>query len=153
MAEPTPYAMATLFSQLVGRDVKFTQLTRPTPTKAKQMYGVYAMQPSGGVRVVQADLPLLGSFAGALVGLPSDAIKSRLAEPQLDESLRDAVHEVLNVASTVVSIDARAVFQAMYNDPIYCPEGAGDVLRTPLYRSYFQVAVDGYDGGAYALFA
>ena len=153
MAEPTPYAMATLFSQLVGREVKFAQLTRPAVSKIKQMFGVYTVQPVGTTRVVQADLPLLGSFAGALLGLPADSIKSRVSEPQLDESLRDAIHEVLNVASTVVAVDARAVFQTMFTDPIYFPEGATEVLKAPLYRSFFNVTVDGYDGGAFSLFA
>lgn len=153
MAEPTPFALARLFTQLVGRDVKFAQLTRPVISKAKQIYGVYKVEPDDAARVVQADLSLLGSFAGALIGLPSDAIKQRVAETVLDESLRDAVHEVLNVASTVIAVDARAVFQAMYTDPVYCPEQATTLLRAPLHKSFFSVTVDGYEGGAFALFA
>ncbi len=157
MAEPTPFAMSRLFTQLVGREVRFAQLTRPAvnpaASKTKQIYGVYTVLPAGGARVVQADLPLLGSFAGVLLGLPSESIQQRVAEPQLDELLRDAIHEVLNVASTVVSLENRAVFQDLYTHPVYLPEQAGQVVSSPLYRSYFQVTMDGYEGGAFSLFA
>ncbi len=153
VAEPTPYVMNRHFSQLVGRDVTFTQLTRANAPKGKQIYGAYKVLPGSGARVVQADLCLLGSLAGALAGLPSDSIKDRLAEKQLDELLRDAIHEVLNVASTVVTVEARAVFEGMYMDPVYLPEEANKTMHAPVFRSYFSVAVAGYEGGGYSLFA
>jgi len=65
------------------------------------------------MRILQLDLPLLGSLGGALLGLPSDTIKEGLMSPTGDEPLRDAMHEVLNVASTIISIDHRAIFQSM----------------------------------------
>ncbi len=153
MAEPTPFALARLFTQLVGREVKFAQLTRPTPTKLKQMYGVYIVKPADTCRVVQTDLPLLGSFAGCLVGLPSDAVQDRLAEAALDESLRDAMHEVLNITATIVTVEGRAVFQSMYNDLLHCPSEAVDTMKGPLHRSHYQVSIDDYQGGAFSLFA
>ena len=157
MAEPTPYAMARLFTQLVGREVGFAQLTRPAASppasRVKQLYGVYTVLPGGSARVVQADLPLLGSFAGALLGLPSESIQQRVAEPRLDDLLRDAIHEVLNVASTVVCTTGRAVFQDFYNDPVYLPEQATLTMNSPLYRSYFNVTMEGYEGGAFSLLA
>ena len=107
----------------------------------------------GSKRVVQADLPLLGSFAGALLGLPSESIQHRVAEPRLDDLLRDAIHEVLNVASTVVCTTGRAVFQDFYNDPVYLPKQATLTMNSPLYRSYFNVTMEGYEGGAFSLFA
>jgi hypothetical protein len=152
MAEPTPFAMSKHFSALIGRDVKFEQLPKPVPSQAKQMFGVYKIVPADVSRVVQADLPLLGAFGGALMGLPADSIKERLASAGIEETLRDAIHEVLNVASTVVCTEHRAIFQKMYADPAYFPDTAVDVFRDPLYRSYFKVSVAGYEGGAFSLF-
>ena len=153
MAEPTPFAMAELFSNLVGCSVSFSQQITPVATKAKQIYGVYLVKPMDSTRVVQADLNLLGSFAGALIGLPSDSVKERLADAKLDEPLRDAIHEVLNIASTVVSLEHRAVFQKMYTDPVGLPSAALDTLQHPIYRSYFNVKIDGFDGGAFSILA
>ena len=153
MAEPTPLALASLLTRLVGRDVAFAQLTRPVPSKSKQVYGVYTTVPGGAHRVVQADLPLLGSLAGALVGLPPESIRERLASSEVDEMLRDAIYEILNVTSAVISPDARSVFQNVYTDPLHLPDEAADILRQPLYRSYFNVTVQGYTGGAFFLFA
>lgn len=153
MPEPTPFAMTNLFGDLVGRPVSFTQVTQPIVSKAKQMYGIYLVKPMDSTRVVKADLPLLASFAGALLGLPSDGVKERLGAAEMDEGFRDAIHEVLNIASTIVCTEYRAVFQTMHADPVYLTSAAQDTLRDPIYRSYFNVKVDGYEGGAFTILA
>jgi len=153
MAEPTPYVITQLFSDLVGRPVSVTQIPKAIPTKVKQVYGVYLVQPMKTARVVQADLPLLGSFAGSLLGLPSDSVKERVAAPTMDEGFRDAMHEFLNISSTIVSTEYRAVFQNMHNDPVYMSSEAQDVLKDPVYRNYFTIKIDGYEGGAFSILA
>ncbi len=153
MAEPTPFAMSNLLSDLIGKKVSFSQLTQPGKPKGKQMYGVYLVHPGESTRVLQADLLLLGSFAGSLLGFPAESVNERVAAATLEEPLRDAIHEVLNVASTVVSVDHRAVFQKMYDNPVYLPEAAAETLRAPVYRSYFNVTVTGYEGGYLSLLA
>jgi len=153
MAEPKPLTIAQLFTGLVGRNVSFTQLLKPAVTGAKRAYGVYLVKPMDTIRVVQLDLPLLGSFGGALLGLPSDTAKERIMASTVEESMRDAVGEVLNVASTIVSIEHRAVFQSMYLDEASLPKTITESLKNPAYKSYFSVAVDGYQGGAFSIFA
>lgn len=151
MAEPKPLVIAELFKGLTGRPVNFTQVLKPPATKSKQAYGTYLIKPADTRRIVQLDLPLLGSFGGSLLGLPADAVKERLMADSCDEPLRDAMHEVLNVASTIVSIDNRAVFQSMFlND---APKTVLESLETPAFRSYFNVTVEGYEGGAFSIFA
>ncbi len=39
-------------------------------------------------RVIKADLSLLSSFAGALIGLAPESIEERVAEAKLDETLQ-----------------------------------------------------------------
>jgi hypothetical protein len=153
MAEPKPFTIAKLFSDLTGQTVNFTQVLKPTLTKAAQAYGLYLIKPMDSTRVVQVDLPLLGSFGGALLGLPAQTVKERLASPTLDEPLRDAVHEVLNVASTIVSIDDRAIFQTMHFGADSLPAGIPESLKNPAFRSYFTVTMNGYEGGAFSIFA
>ncbi len=153
MAEPKPLTIAKLFTDLIGHNVNFTQVLKPPMTKATQAYGIYLIKPMDATRIVQLDLPLLGSFGGALLGLPSDAVKERLASPTLDASMRDAIHEILNVASTIVSVDHRAIFQTMHLDAESLPEGTLASLKDPAFRSYFTVTVNGYEGGAFSIFA
>lgn len=153
MAEPKPFTIAKLFTDLTGQNVNFTQILKAPLTKAAQAYGVYLIKPMDSIRVVQVDLPLLGSFGGALLGLPSQTVKESLAAPSLDEPLRDAIHEVLNVASTIVSIDDRAVFQTMHFGADSLPTGVADSLKNPAFRSYFTVTMSGYEGGAFSIFA
>ena len=153
MAQPTPFALSKLFTELIGRKVSFTQTTPPVDTKVKLMYGIYTVLPQESAIVVKADLPLLGSFAGVLVGLPDSAVKERLAVSPTDELLRDAIYEVLNIASAVITEDGRAIFKQMVTDAAYIDGEAGKVLKKPDHRSYFNVTVDGHQGGKFTILA
>lgn len=153
MSEPTPYALSKHLTGLIGRKVTFTQTVVAPETKIKQMYGIYTVLPHETAIVVKADLPLLGSLGGVLVGLPDSAIKEHLAATPVEELLRDAIHEVLNVTSTVVTTEGRAVLVKMIADPILIDGAAGKVLKKPDHRSYFNVTVDGYQGGKFTIFS
>jgi hypothetical protein len=153
MSEPTPFALSQLFSELIGRKVSFSQTTIPVDSKLKQIYGIYQVLPHENAIVVKADLKLLGSFAGVLVGLPDAAIKERLRVVPLDELLQDAIHELLNIASTVVTTQGRAVFSKIVTDPISIDGAAEAVFKRPDHKSYFNVAVDGYEGGTFYIFS
>lgn len=153
MSEPTPFALSKLFTELIGRKVTFTQTTAAAETKVKQMYGIYTLYPRETAIVVKSDLPLLGSLAGVLVGLPDSAVKEHLAATPVEELLRDAMHEVLNITSAVITHEGRAVFVKMVTDPILLDGEAGKVFKKPDHRSYFNVLVDGYQGGKFTIFA
>jgi hypothetical protein len=118
MSEPTPYALSQLFTNLIGRKVTFAQTTVAAETKVKQVYGIYTLFPYETAIVVKSDLPLLGSLAGVLVGLPDAAVKEHLKVNPIEELLRDAIHEVLNITSAVITHQGRAIFVKMVTDPI-----------------------------------
>ena len=102
MSEPTPYGLSRCFTQLLGRKVTFVQTTFALDMHIRQMYGIYTVLPHETAIVVKADLPLLGSFAGALVGLPDPAVREHLRAMPLEELMRDAICEVLNIACAAV---------------------------------------------------
>ena len=151
MAEPTPYALSRCFSQLIGRKVTFAQSTFAADTKIKQIFGIYNLLPHGTAIIVKADLPLLGSFGGALVGLPDPVVKEHLRVSPVEELLRDAIYEALNIASAAVTSEGRAVFTKLVFDPVYIDGSAGEVYKKPHHRSYFNVLIDGYQGGRFAI--
>ena len=153
MAEPSSASMTRLFTDLIGHNVSFYERYNSVPTKADQLYCVYVIKPMDSMRVIKADMPLLSSFAGALIGLSAEAIKERVSESQLGESLRDALYEVMNIASRVVCLEYRAVFKGIYADAGSLPPDARSTLRDPCYSSYFNVKIDDYEGGAFALLA
>jgi hypothetical protein len=151
MAEPTPYILSRCFSQLIGRKVTFAQTTFAVDMKVRQMYGIYNLLPHETAIVVKADLPLLGSLAGALVGLPDPAVKEHLRATPIEELLRDAMCEVLNIASAAVTTEGRAVFTKLVSDPARVDGAAGKLLQKPDHRSYFTVSVEGYQGGRFTI--
>ncbi len=153
MAEPSSSSMAMLFSDLIGRHVTFCGQLDAPPTIGIQIYCVYLIKPMDSYRVIKADLSLLSSFAGALIGLSPEMIKEKVAEPRLDESLKDALGEVMNIASRIVTSEHRGVFKGMYGDPSQMPPDARSTLRDPCYSSFYKVTIDGYEGGAFSLLA
>jgi hypothetical protein len=153
MSEPTPFALSKLLSELIGRKVTFSQTTVSPETKIKQMYGIYTVLPHETAIVVKSDLPLLGSLAGVLVGLPDAAVKEHLAVSPVEELLRDAIYEVLNITSTAVTTEGRAVFTKMVTDSALIDGAAAKLFVKPDRRSYFNVLVDGYQGGKFTIFS
>ncbi len=151
MAPTTAYALSTMLSQLTGREVGFALKLRPSPTKERAVYGVYTTLPKDTALVVKADLALLGSFAGALVMLPNNEVTGRIKTLPLEEVLRDAVHEVLNVTSSCLSGEGRVVFKTMHFDENVMSQAALDVLRKPALTSCFDVTVKGYTGGQFTV--
>jgi hypothetical protein len=153
MAQPTPFSLSQCFSQLVGRKVTFVQTTLSADIKTKQLFGIYSVLPQESAIVVKADLPLLGSFAGALVGFPDNVVKEHLKVTPMEELLRDAIYEVLNIASAAITTEGRAVFSKMVADPAYIDGAAAAVFKKPDHRSYFNVSIDGYQGGKFNIFS
>jgi hypothetical protein len=153
MAEPTFCSMSKLFSDLIGRHVNFSEQLHAKPTNCKQLYCVYLIKPMDSYRVIKADLSLLSSFAGALIGLSPVVIRERVEETTLDETMKDALGEVMNIASRIVTTEHRGVFKGMYRDSGQMPTGARSTLRDPCYSSHYTVTIDGYEGGAFSLLA
>ena len=153
MSEPTPYSLSQLFSQLIGRQVTFSKTAAVPETKMKQIYGIYNVLPQDTWIVVKADLPLLGSFGGVLVGLPDADVKEHLSKVPMEELLRDAIAEVLNIASAVITTEGRAIFSRMVDSPAYIDGAAGILFKKPDRSSSFHVLVDGYQGGQFTILA
>lgn len=151
MPEPNMLVLSRLMSDLVNTPVTFKP-ARPTELpKASQVFGTYTILPDGVPLVVQADLALLGSLAGAFTAMPNTAVGEHL-EP-MSEVFRDAIHEILNISSTAVVTAGRAVFQTMAMDVGAIEGAAGGVLRAPHHSSYFDVSVDRYRGGKFTIFS
>ena len=85
-----------------------------------------------------------------LLRLHPDDSHGLLANP-VEELMRDAIYEVFNIASAAIFTEGRAVFTKMVSDPT-CIDGiAGKVLKKPDHRHYFNVLVDGYQGGRFTI--
>jgi hypothetical protein len=147
MAEPTPFSLSKCFSQLVGRKVTFVQASAIADPAIKQIYGIYTVLPDATPVVVKADIRLLASLAGALVGWPDPAVKEHLAVTPMEELLRDAISEVFNVAASGFGTEGRIVLTNVTSNLTYIDGAAGEVLKKPGHRSHFNVSVEGYAGG------
>jgi hypothetical protein len=153
MPGPNAFHLSKCFSQLINRKVTFVQTSQTLDGKIKQVYGAYNLSPIDSAIVVKADLHLLGSIAGALVGLPDSVVKEHLKISPLEELLRDAISEVFNVASAAVTAEGRAVFSKFVTESILLDGMAGKVFKEPFHRNYFTVSVEDYQGGRFSVFS
>jgi hypothetical protein len=153
MAGPSPFILSQRFSQLIGRKVTFVQKPLTLDGKLGQVFGIYSLQPIDAAIVVKSDLTLLGSLAGALVGLPDQAVAEHLRVSPMEELMRDSMCEVLNVAAAAVTTEGRAVFSKMVLDQAYLIGDAEKVYKEPFHRAFFMVSIEGYTGGRFSIYA
>lgn len=151
MPQPNILALSRLLTGLVNTTVTFKPGRTAELPKKNQVFGMYTVLPENTALVVQADLALMGSLAGAFTFIPQDAVANHLGP--MSEVFRDAIQEILNISSTAVVVAGRAVFQAMAMDATGVDGAAGAVLRSPHHRSYFDVVVDRYSGGRFTVFS
>jgi hypothetical protein len=158
MLDPETHTLSKHFTHLVGHEVKFTKATQ-APERAGRWvfasYHVVAHEDPTTTRslIVKAELDLLGSLAGCLVGLPSYEVLSRLKSQTLDELMRDAIYEILNVASGAIAYNCRTSLVEMVMAAVDVKGDAAKVLATPSRKSTFDVVVQGYNGGRFVVLA
>ena len=150
MADVTPVAMSRLLTSLVGREVRFAPVSVPD-SKTRQLYVTYHVLPDNEPLVVKTDLPLLGALGGALVGLPFDTAMARAEENPMGEVIRDAIHEVLNIASRALSQEQRVIFKSMAQDPVYCDAEVVRILKNPGIKTQFKVSVGNEVSGLFSI--
>lgn len=141
MAEPTAFAISRLLSDLTGQEVSASLVLKPSPSKLPQIYGIYSTAVTGDPMLVRADLRLLAMLGGALVGFPAETAIAHAEEKPMAESIRDAIHEVLNIASTFLSTNTRVVFKSMTLEPQFSESAVGELLANPLFKSAFNLSV------------
>lgn len=151
MTEPTPFAFSKLFSDLTDRQVTFARLPGCPPSKALTLYGTYVVLPAEHTIVIKADVPAMACLAGALLGMPADTAIEHALETPMDESVRDAMHEVLNIASTALSTDARVVFKGFTTNRKELALNAEFAVEKPTGKPTYKVTVDGEAHGLFTI--
>lgn len=148
MTEPTPFTLSKLFSELTDRQVTFARLPGCPPSKALPLYGTYVVLPAEHTIVVKADVPALACLASALLGMPAETAIEHALETPMDESVRDAIHEVLNIASTALSTDGRVVFKGMTTNRKELGLEAEFTVAKPTAKPTYKITVDGEAHGS-----
>lgn len=152
MPGPSASALSRHFSKLVNRPAEFSPAPAAQQNCRPQVYAVYRVRPEESALVLQADLALFGSMAGAMLGLPDQEIAERLRTAPLDELIEDAMREICSVASGVLACDGRAAFRQFTGNKADLAPGAQLAIRQPRYSAHFAVEIDGYSGGWMSIF-
>lgn len=143
MAEATAFSLSTFFSELTGQHVSFAIATNAPFPKGEQMYGLYHVVADGSIMLLTAGLSSIALMGGALLGMPADLANERVRAAQVDEPLRDAMHEVLNISSTAFSPEERIVFKGMSRTVDAFSAEVKTLLQKSSRKSSYRVAVNG----------
>lgn len=143
MAEATAFSLSQFFSELTGQHVSFALATNAPPPKGDQMYGLYHVVADASPLLLRMGLGSIALMGGALMGIPADLANERVRATQVDEPLRDAMHEVLNIASTAFSPEERIVFKRMSRTMDGFPTEAKELLQKAAHKNSYRVSVNG----------
>jgi hypothetical protein len=153
VADSTPYSLSHLFTNLIDRRVSVVEASERDATKGRKGYATYDVVDRGTKILLQIDFDLLGSLGGALAGMPDAIIKQNLKATPVDETLRDAMHEILNIVSAVITTEGRAVLKNMELDEVKGKAMAASFKGTnPSIASRFQATIPNYTGGQMEVF-
>jgi hypothetical protein len=153
MAEATPFALTRLYSDLLDRRISVTDASDLTSSDGKKAYAIYDVVGRGAQVFLQVDFELLGSLGGALAGLPNVLVKERLKLGTQDETLCDAMYEVLNITSAAITTEDRAVLQRMELEESKGNALARELARLRMAKSRFLVIIPSYTGGQMACYS
>lgn len=148
MANSTPYNLSQLFSNLIDRRVSVIEASEREATKCRKSYASYDVVGRNEKILLQIDFDLLGSLGGALAGMPDAVVRQNLKSMPFDETLRDAMHEILNIVSAVITTEGRAILKMMELDENKGRTLAKSFMQTTSHlASRLQVAIPNYSGG------
>lgn len=152
MKEPTAFSLSQFFTALAGKPVSFNLAVNAPDPKLPCMYGIYSVLPEDQTLVMRISLKSLALLGGTLLGLPAESAVERAQTTPLDEAIRDAMHEILNIASTAIGTESRVVFKKMFREVASVPKEAMGVMSKPSLRSSYRLAVDGAEAGSLTIF-
>ncbi|MDE1161578.1 MAG: hypothetical protein PW792_06475 [Acidobacteriaceae bacterium] len=152
MNAANPFVFSKLFTDLTGRKVNVVAADDMCQTHCPKAYGLFDIAGSEDTILIKMDLALLGSLGGVLVGIPEALVKQQVAQQSLDEMLRDAMHEVLNITSSVLLRSRRAVLRRMLTDANTGEALCSDFLNEPHSQRRFHATMAGYPSGELCVF-
>jgi len=153
MREPSSRSISQLFSQLTDRHVSFTLEPNAAIGKEPSIFAMYTELPDDKPIIARAERATVAVLAGALLGMSEEtAIKGGLEQP-MNEAIRDAMYEVLNIGSTALSTEGRVVLQKLVTDAADIPLPGRSVLTESRSKSTYRVAIDGKARGVFSLFS
>ena len=101
-------------SDLVGRQVQMQAVEMPVFSPGV-MFACYDVQPYGETSIVKIDYGLLAGLAGTLLGFPPNLVMPMVKDRSLNDDMKDAAREIMNVLAGVICDDGRPVLQGLYN--------------------------------------
>ncbi len=145
--------MSQVFSQLTGRQVSFILEPNAALGKLPSVFAIYTRVPENKPIVARADRAAIAVLAGALLGMSDDLVIEAALKQPITEAVRDAMHEVLNIAAAPLSTEGRVVFQKFVTEAAEIPADAKSVVTSAKNKDTYRLSINGTARGIFALFS
>lgn len=151
---PQPPDVASTLSDLLGKSVVVKRATAPLQPgpRVPVTVAVYGTEPDEPRILWVCNLAIGCALGAALSLIPAGVAAESARRGQMEEGLRENLHEVMNVAATVLSSSGnRMVLQSLHVPPTPLPAGVARIVARPARRLNLELTVPGYPPGKVAL--
>ena len=152
---PTPDAIASLLSGLLGVPATTKVSPVPFPLTALKVFGTYIDDTGRLAWMCANDIAFAASTGAALAMVPPGVVNDSIKSGKLTETMVENAREVANVAANLFNTLAGHGHVRLrdYVIPTQAlPPAIQQALTKPVLRLDLDVAVRGYPGGKIALF-
>lgn len=151
---PTPLAVRTLLSDLLGRAVEVHALPKKQLTaKGAAAVAVYVGETGALAAVVATDLAVGGSLGAGLALLPARLVAEGESAGELSDDVMENLSEVFNVMTSVLNAEGRprVTMDMVYRSSEPLPAPVATMLDGQMGQVPLGVNVPGYGSGNLAI--
>ena len=139
-------------SELLDRPVQMQAVDLPIFTP-NVLFACYDLEPYGETSIVKIDYGLLAAFAGTLLGFPPNLVLPMVKEQKLNDDMKDASREIMNVLAGVICDDGRPVLQGLFKRAFdYSRAAELIVQRAALCSLSVKATLAGYAPGCISVY-
>jgi hypothetical protein len=139
-----------VLSALVGADVRIAMLKQPQLDEdAPSVLAEFVDENEALGALCRVDHTGAISLAGALNGLPTDAVEEAIEGYRLDDQAVENTREIVNILAQLFNSDhtPHMRFREIHRQPGKLPEEAQQLRRAPAGVRHFSVTVAGFSAG------
>jgi hypothetical protein len=152
---PTLPEISSLFQMLLGRDVDVLPARKPAKlTKAKHFFAaVYLDERRHVTGLMMCDAQFAVRAGAALSLFPAHKVDALAAAGEVDETFRENLGEVLNVATQFFhgSFETNSTLAKVFEVPDEAPAQLFQLVEMAEKRRDYHVAIQGYGDGRVTL--
>lgn len=152
---PTNKEVRDLLEGLLGRDVSLNNSSSPCDPGADSVaVATFTCSQSDVHALCAMDIQLSASVSAALGLIPPAAASEMAKEGELNSTMIENLHEVMNIVSVLMNKDGGAHYKLadLYAPSVALPDSVRAEIPAQRHKLDLDIAVTGYGSGSFGLY-